>query len=123
LDGDFNACTISANGHLISLREDWKMGAVTVILLIMFFCLPTRAQQSAPTPTTISGCLMGMNGAFTLTTSDGQRYILKGDHDTMFSYNGKQVQIKGKAKSTKKTPSKPATFQVSDIKKLADFCQ
>jgi len=33
------------------------------------------------------------------------------------------VQIKGKAKSTKKTPSKPATFQVSDIKKLADFCQ
>jgi hypothetical protein len=81
------------------------------------------AQQSNGAPTTLSGCMLSLNGSFSLTTSNGNRYILKGDHDTLLSYNGKQVQVTGTMKATKKTSSKPATFHVTDIKKIADFCQ
>jgi hypothetical protein len=31
--------------------------------------------------------------------------------------------VTGTTKATKKTSSNPATFHVTDIKKLADFCQ
>jgi hypothetical protein len=44
-------------------------------------------------PQTIEGCIVSLNGAFTLGTPNGERYVLKGDHDTLFSYNGKQVRI------------------------------
>lgn len=81
------------------------------------------AQPSASTPTTLSGCMLSLNGVFSLTTANGVRYVLKGDHDTLFSYNGKQVEVKGTMKATKKTSSKPATFHVTEVKKLADFCQ
>jgi hypothetical protein len=94
---------------------------------LMFFCalisFSAYAQQSTTTPTTLSGCVLSLNGVFSLTTSNGIRYVLKGDHDTLLSYNGKQVEVKGTIKATKKTASKPATFHVTDIKKVADFCQ
>jgi len=80
------------------------------------------AQQSATTPTTLSGCMLSLNGTFSLTTANGIRYILKGDHDALLSYNGKQVEVTGTMKATKKTSSKPATFRVTEVKKLADFC-
>jgi hypothetical protein len=47
---------------------------------------------------------LSLNGTFSLTTANGIRYILKGDHDALLSYNGKQVQVTGTMKATKKTP-------------------
>jgi len=43
----------------------------------------------------------------------------------MFGYNGKLVQVTGTVKSPKKSSSdaKPVTLRVTEIKKVADFCQ
>jgi hypothetical protein len=99
------------------------MRAAQLVLLCLAISGSLPAQQSVKSPTTLSGCVLSLNGMFSLTTSDGNRYVLKGDHDTLLSYNGKQVQVTGTMKATKKTSSKPATFHVTDIKKIADFCQ
>ena len=99
-----------------------KLAMLCVAISVCAFTQQS-AQQSASTLTTLSGCMLGLNGVFSLTTANGVRYVLKGDHDTLFSYNGKQVEVKGTMKATKKTSSKPATFHVTEVKKLADFCQ
>jgi hypothetical protein len=98
------------------------MRAAKLAFLFLVLSATSFAQQSASRPTTITGCLMSLNGAFTLLTPNGEHYILKGDHDTLFSYNGKQVQITGTPKSSKKATANHE-FQVSSIKKLADVCQ
>ena len=68
--------------------------------------------------------MMGMNGSFKLSTHDGALYVLKGDHSTLFSYNGMLVEVTGTVKSVKKSSQvKPATLQVTKVKKLADSCQ
>jgi hypothetical protein len=97
--------------------------AVRIILSLVLISISAFAQQSSSTPTTLSGCLLSLNGVFSLTTSNGIRYVLKGDHDTLLSYNGKQVRVTGTTKATKKTSSKPPTFHVANVKKVADFCQ
>jgi hypothetical protein len=97
--------------------------AIRIMSVLLLISASAFAQQSSSTPTTLSGCMLSLNGTFSLTTSNGIRYVLKGDHDTLLSYNGKQVQVTGTMKATKKTSSKPATFHVTDIKKIADFCQ
>jgi len=94
-----------------------------VSLLVLTSVSAVAQQQSAKSPTTLSGCLLSLNGVFSLTTSSGIRYVLKGDHDTLLSYNGKQVRATGTMKATKRTESKPPTFNVTSVKKIADFCQ
>ncbi len=97
------------------------MRNLLVVLLLLFPTLAI-AQQPNAGPTKISGCLMSMNGAFILTTATGDRYTLKGDHDTLFSYNGKQVQVTGTPKPSQKAEAK-REFQVAAVKKIADVCQ
>lgn len=99
------------------------MRSIWVVFLLLLVSASAFAQQSGSTSTTLSGCMLSLNGTFSLTTSNGIRYVLKGDHDTLLSYNGKQVQVTGTMKATKKTSSKPPTFNVTSVKKLADFCQ
>jgi hypothetical protein len=101
------------------------MPVVKLVVLLLLVSSASLGQQSNGSPTTISGCLMSLNGSFTLLTATGERFILKGDHDTLFTYNGKQVKVIGTPKSNKKnaSPPKPSEFQVSSVKKLADVCQ
>jgi hypothetical protein len=60
--------------------------------LLLLISLSAVAQQSGKSPTTLSGCVLSLNGSFSLTTSNGIRYVLKGDHDTLLSYNGKSPE-------------------------------
>jgi hypothetical protein len=114
--------TILATGQ-VCIFSEFIMRATRLALLFIVISISSFAQQSASTPTTLSGCMQSLNGSFGLTTSNGIRYVLKGDHDTLLSYNGKQVEVKGTMKATKKTSSKPPTFHVTEVKKIADFCQ
>ena len=116
-------CTIFPTNRLHpELLMPARLAMLCIAISVCAFAQQS-AQQSASTLTTLSGCMLGLNGVFSLTTANGVRYVLKGDHDTLFSYNGKQVEVKGTMKVTKKTSSKPATFHVTEVKKLADFCQ
>ena len=69
-------------------------------------------------PGTIVGCVSGVNGSFYLATPSGERYLLKGHHDSLFHFNGKEVRITGTA-----SPTKPQTLKISKIEKVNDTCQ
>ncbi len=101
------------------------MRAVVIALLLLSISAVSFGQQTSGSQTTISGCLMSVNGSFTLLTPRGERFILKGDHDALFRYNGKQVKVTGMPRSTKSGSNapKPGEFRVSDVKKIADVCQ
>ena len=92
-----------------------------VAFLLIVLSAASFAQQSSTSPTTISGCLMSLNGSFILLTRSGERYILKGNQNRLFSYNGMQVQITGKPRSTKEATRHE--FQVSSVKRIANVCQ
>ena len=106
----------------------------TWILLpcLLLFSLISLAQQSSPTQAnpngapaggtgamTVVGCVSSINGYFTLGTRRGDLYRLKGDHDSLLGYNGKEVAISGTVTSSEKA----RTLQVSKIKKISDTCQ
>lgn len=101
----------------------WFLASCFLLLSLTVLVSPSESKQ----PKTIEGCVISINGTFTLGTQNGERYILKGDHDTLFSYNGKQVRITGtlKKSSDGSTSSQgaPRTLKVSDIKKVYDTCQ
>lgn len=99
------------------------------VLASCFFLLSVTAvgapqDSHSAQPTTIEGCVTGINGAFRLSTADGRTYLLKGHHSSMFNYNGKQVRITGTVtKPEKGSSGAPRTLQVTDIKKVSDACQ
>ena len=101
------------------------MRNLSIVLFLGLSLALGFGQQTGGNPITVSGCLMSVNGGFSLSTHNGDRYVLKGDHNTMFGYNGKLVQVTGTVKSPKKSSSdaKPVTLRVTEIKKVADFCQ
>ncbi len=106
----------------------------TWILLpcLLLLSLMSLAQQSSPSEAssnavpagstgamTVVGCVSSINGYFTLGTRRGDLYRLKGDHDSLLGYNGKEVAINGTLTSSEKA----RTLQVSKIKKISDTCQ
>lgn len=98
--------------------------------LVFCLCLLSLTALGAPSPNsqpkTIEGCVISINGAFRLNMPNGQSYILKGDHSSLFSYNGMQVQVTGTVKKPSNSSSStgvPQTLKVSDIKKIHDTCQ
>lgn len=79
----------------------WCAEADFVLLSLTVLVSPSESKS----PQTIEGCVMSVNHTFTLGTPNGERYIVKGDHDTLFSYNGKQVQITGTVKKSSSNSS------------------
>ena len=99
------------------------------ILAILLLCSLSFSQESNSPPTTvstpakISGCLMAMNGAFYLTTANGERFILKGKHSAMFSHNGQQVEITVKSDKDLTAQASPKKLTVTHIEMVAQVCQ
>lgn len=90
-----------------------------VVLLLLAVCV---AQASHTVK--VAGCIESVNGELHLLTPS-HTYILKGHHDTLLGYNGKQVEVQGMvdAGSSSAPQGAPVVLHVSQIKKLADFCQ
>ena len=100
----------------------WVLGSCFFLLSLTAFGAPQ--DSSSTQPVTIEGCVMGINGAFRLSTANGQTYLLKGHHSSMFNYNGKQVRITGTVdKPQKGSAGAPRTLHITDIKKVSDSCQ
>lgn len=96
-----------------------------LIVLVVGLCSAACfAQQTGNTTITVSGCMIGINGSFKLSTHDGMRYVLTGHHSTLFGYDGMLVEVTGTVKAAK--PSSQAqteTLHVAKVKKLADSCE
>jgi hypothetical protein len=99
------------------------MRKVSVALLTFLLVAQCIGQQSART-VTVAGCVISVNGEFHLQTPS-RTFILKGHHDTVLGYNGKQVEIVGTldAGSQSQPQGVPVVLHISKIKKVADFCQ
>jgi len=103
----------------------------TCLILAILLLLPSPgfSQQSdntpakVSTPTKLSGCLMNMNGAFYLTTANGERFILNGKHSAMFSHNGQQVEITVKPDKDSPPQASPRKVTVTHVEKVAQVCQ
>jgi hypothetical protein len=68
-----------------------RKGSIFLIaLLLLAQCVGQQSNHSI----TVAGCVMNVNGEFHLLTRD-RTYILKGKHDTLFGYDGKQVEVMG----------------------------
>jgi hypothetical protein len=98
------------------------MRAIKLLILMIGLSAATFGQQSANGPTTLTGCLISINGSFTLQTSNGVRYILVGDHDKLLSYNGKLIEVTGALGTSKKAVARHE-FKVASVTKIADVCQ
>ena len=97
---------------------------VRKLCLVFVAVLATVAlaqQSSSSKPIKVAGCVMSINGEFRLL-AQGQTYTLKGDHDTLFSYSGMQVEVTGTVDSAKSDRGVPVVLHVTKLKKLADSC-
>ena len=100
------------------------MRNASIVLLVVLISAVCVGQQAGDTTVTVSGCMIGMNGSFKLSTHEGGLYVLKGDHSTLFSYNGMLVEVTGTVKAANKSShAKPVNLHVTKVKKLADSCQ
>jgi hypothetical protein len=93
------------------------------IAMLTFFLLAQCIGQTSRT-VTVAGCVVSVNGEFQLQTP-GRTFILKGRHDTVLGYSGKQVEIVGTVDAGGKSSPQgvPVVLHISKIKKVADFCQ
>ncbi len=92
------------------------------VVFILVLATVALAQQSSNKVIKVSGCVMSINGEFRLL-AQGQTYTLKGDHDTLFSYSGMQVEVTGTVDSSKAADrGLPIVLHVTKLKKLADSC-
>lgn len=105
----------------------WILLPCVLLLSVMTFAQQSPPNQANPNGApgasagamTVVGCVNSVNGYFTLGTRRGDLYRLKGEHDTLLGYNGKEVAISGTVMSSEKG----RTLQISKIKKLSDTCQ
>ena len=91
-----------------------------IALLLAAQCIGQQSNHRI----TVAGCVMNENGEFHLITRD-RTYILKGKHDTLLGYNGKQVEIAGTtdAGSASSQQGLPIVLHITKLKKVADSCQ
>ena len=91
-----------------------------IALLLLAQCVGQQSNHSI----TVAGCVMNVNGEFRLLTRD-RTYVLKGKHDTLLGYSGKQVEVMGTTDtgSASSPQGVPVALHVTKLKKVADFCQ
>src|SRR3954470_1049978 len=84
---------------------------------------------------TVTGCLSGSNGSYTLTDKHGMTYQLTGDTAKLSDHVGHEVKITGTSSSSASSPSSGAasgtagstgaekTLQVTSVKHISKTCQ
>lgn len=97
-----------------------KASIFLIVALLLVQCVSQESKHSV----TLAGCVMNVNGEFHLLTGD-KTYILKGKHDTLLGYSGKQVEVTGTTDSGSASALQgvPVVIHVVKLKKVADFCQ
>ena len=113
-----------------------KLTPLLFFLLSSNLCLfaqqPASPGPSAVAPVTVIGCVVGLNGSYSLNAGSGKTFILSGDNLQQFS--GQQVRILGNVTYSKKPGTNgkaenmvirgdQPTLAISKIDKLADTCK
>ncbi len=107
------------------------MRKLALLSLIVSSAISLAGQQSAPpaatltaAPVTVIGCVVGLNGGYSLNAASGKTFTLSGDN--LQNYSGQKVRALGTMSFAKKSGSdskaEPPTLNVTKIDKLADTC-
>ena len=93
-----------------------------------------KTTPAGPAPITVVGCVVGLNGGYSLTADASKQYFLNGDEAVLHRYLGQQVRVLGTADYRKKPGTNgkaenmairadsPQTLTIMKIEKLADTC-
>src|SRR5438270_13092155 len=95
-----------------------------------------NSQTSAGGETSVTGCLSGSNGSYTLTDKHGMSYQLTGDTAKLADHVGHEVKITGTSSSEASSAGASSgtssaagstaaqkTLQVSSVKHISKTCQ
>jgi hypothetical protein len=112
-------------------------------LLLIFLCAPgflgqtagNSVQTTESPKTSVTGCLKGANGNYTITGRSGTTYLLTGDTASLQDHTGHKLTLTGKVDlkpagtrasnetaSNPSEPTSPKTFHVSSIKSVGASC-
>lgn len=97
---------------------------------------PMNSGQNAQTSTggekTVTGCLSGSNGSYTLTDKHGMSYQLTGDTAKLSEHVGHEVRITGTASASGSSATSPTaggttggaeqSLQVTSLKHISKTC-
>jgi hypothetical protein len=99
---------------------------------------PSNSGQNAQTSTggekTVTGCLSGSNGSYTLTDKHGTSYQLTGDTAKLSEHVGHEVRISGTPSSSGSSATSPTaggtaggtasgqTLEVASVKHISKTC-
>jgi hypothetical protein len=109
----------------------------TLLLSLALLCSAAWLQaqaypQSAPTHTTVQGCLQGSDGNYTLTADNGTMYQLTGNTAELKDHVGHEVQITGttsgssaeaSAQASSTGATQAATLAVKSMKHISKTCK
>jgi len=99
--------------------------ALAVFSAVLALSLVSMAQDAANTATTsVSGCLAGSAGAYTLTDQSGKSYVLSGKTNDLSGHLGHQMEVTGQGPSSSNTQTTSGTnsFEVAGAKMISDQC-
>jgi hypothetical protein len=112
---------------------------LTLLLSTAWLCAQTYPQtgssqtrSSNSGKTTVTGCLQGSEGNYTLTDNAGMTYRLEGDTSKLSAHVGHEVQITGTASTSSEASSTTgaatggaheSTLTVQSVKHISKTCK
>ena len=89
-----------------------------------------NAKTSAAGEKTVTGCLSGSNGSYTLTDKHGMAYQLTGDTAKLSEHVGHEIKVTGTTSSSASSPSGATgsagaerSIEVTSFKHISKTCQ
>jgi hypothetical protein len=123
------------------MKPGWRLRALLSAGLFTFITtIMPLAQDKATSSTsqsgtaggstiTVTGCLTGSDGRYTLGTMSDKLYILRGDNTKLKKFNARRVRITGSVSEPPPHTSnrdvlsqQPPSLTVNTIEKVADTC-
>ena len=119
------------------MKASWWSGilvSIAAVLLAAPAVLFAQDKASAPdqasgNTVTVTGCLTGTDGRYTLGTMGDKLYLLRGGNTELKKFNAQRVRITGSVTEPPPHTSRhdvlsqqPPTLTIDTIKKVADTC-
>lgn len=98
---------------------------LAVFSAVLAVSVASLAQDASTTATTsVTGCLTGSAGAYTLTDQAGKSYVLTGKTNDLDGHLGHQMEVTGQgpASDSSQASSGAASFDVAGAKMISDQC-
>lgn len=118
------------------MKPSWRSGIFSSVAAFLLAMITGLCAQDKPAPdqtggktVTVTGCLTGMEGHYTLGTMSDQLFLLQGEDTQLKKFNAQRVRVTGSVTEPPPHTSRqnvlsqqPPTLTIHTIKKVADTC-